>query len=278
MCVSEYLISTGTHIVASLDSRPLPCPTIRHSQCELLVISDTSRCVSCREYRHILLMMSRRATLSQSRCATLSQSTEKTASSSHANYRYLSTPEKHERMKNLHQESRVVRKRLLRLDEKLKKAIENKGVSLDTGLNEDLCLVMEEEEDRVMRDIEPGSFRHLFWQQQKEAATRDKRGMRWHPAMIKWCLYLRHQSSKAYNTLRESGCLHLPSQRTLRDYSHCFKSHSGFSAAVDTQLMQAANLTSCDACERLVILLLDEMYIREDLVYVRCIPINSVAY
>ena len=261
VCIYDNDLCTGTHIIARFDSRPLPWPTIRHSKCEFLVSSGTSRCANCSEYRHILLTMSRRA--------SVGKSTEKTATSSHTNYRYLSTPEKHKRMKSLHRESRVVHMRLQRMEVRLRKAIEDKGVCLDTEVTDDLRHVMESEDDRVMRDIEPGSFRHLFWKQQKEAATRDKRGMRWHPAMIKWCLYLRHQSSQAYETLRDSGCIHLPSQRTLRDYTHCVKSQTGFSAAVDKQLMGAANLPSCRSWERLVILLLDEMYVREDLVYVK---------
>ena len=91
--------------------------------------------------------------------------------------------------------------------------------------------------------------------------------MRWHPAMIKWCLYLRYQSSKAYELLRSSGCIQLPSQRTLHDYSHCVKSEAGFATHVDLLLMQANNMSSCPEHQKLVILLLDEMYVREDLVY-----------
>lgn len=40
-----------------------------------------------------------------------------------------------------------------------------------------------------------------------------------HPMMVKWCVYLWHQSSKAYDTLKESGYILLPSQCTLRDYT-----------------------------------------------------------
>ena len=36
-----------------------------------------------------------------------------------------------------------------------------------------------------------------------------------HPLIIKWCLYMQHRSSGAYETLRSSGLLKLPSQRTL---------------------------------------------------------------
>ena len=67
----------------------------------------------------------------------------------------------------------------------------------------------------------------------------------------------------------ESGCIHLPSQRKLRYYTHCVRSQTGFLAGVDKQLMGAANLPSCRSWERLMILLLDKMYVREDLVYVK---------
>ena len=77
-------------------------------------------------------------------------------------------------------------------------------------------------------------------------------------------IYLHPQSSKAYETLRDSGCIHLPSQRTLRDYTNCVKASAGFSIEVNRQLMQVAHLTSCPDYEKLVVLLLDE---KEDLVY-----------
>ena len=66
-----------------------------------------------------------------------------------------------------------------------------------------------------------------------------KNGIRWYPLIIKWCLYLRHQSSKAYETFRQSGCIQLPSQRTLRDYSHAVKAGAEFSSC---QLIETANL------------------------------------
>ena len=190
------IISTGTNIIASLDTRPLPCPTIRHSKCDILVLSGTLRCANCFDYRKDLQTMSRRA--------ILGQSTEKAAIKSHANYRYLSTPEKLLRMRNLHHDNRVAHVRFQRLEVRLRQAIEEKVflwtlVSLMTYI-----MSWRAKKIKRLKDAQPGTFQHIFWQQQKQAATRDKRGMRWHPAMIKWCLYLRHQSSQAYNTLRES--------------------------------------------------------------------------
>ena len=114
----------------------------------------------------------------------------------------------------------------------------------------------------------PDSSQYWFWEQQLNAAScKDARGMRWHPLMIRWCLYLRHQSSSANETLRESGVLHLPSQRTLRDYSHHTKARTGFSHEVDQQLMDAANVQTSEEWQKCVILLFDEMHIREDFIF-----------
>lgn len=75
-------------------------------------------------------------------------------------------------------------------------------------------------------------FQRLFWEQQAMASqTKDAKGMRWHPLIIRWCIYLQHQSQKSYNVLR--NCIQLLSQRTLRDYTHHIKAHPGFSNDVD---------------------------------------------
>ena len=67
--------------------------------------------------------------------------------------------------------------------------------------------------------------------------------------------------------IRRSGCLSLPSQRTVRDYTHFAKAESGFSTAVDEQLIEAARITTCPEWQKCVVLM-DEMHvhIRKDLV------------
>lgn len=75
------------------------------------------------------------------------------------------------------------------------------------------------------------------------------------------------RSSGAYEALRSSGCLRLPSQRTLRDYTHYVQAQTGFSDAVDKMLMDAAKVKSCPEREKCTLLILDEMHIREDLVF-----------
>ena len=85
--------------------------------------------------------------------------------------------------------------------------------------------------------------------------------------MVRWCLYLRHLSGSAYKLLKTSGILKLPSQRSLRDYTHYLTSTVGFSCAVDAQLMEAANIKSCPEYEKNVFLILDEMHVKEGLVF-----------
>ena len=127
--------------------------------------------------------------------------------------------------------------------------------------------ILKEESHAILEKHPNESFKSIFWQQQLEAASRDKKHVKWHPSMIRWCLYLRHKSSKAYDVVRESGAIALPSQRTLRDYTHHVKAYTGFSVEVDQQLAQAGKLTTCKEHEKLVVLLLDEMHVREDLIY-----------
>ena len=76
--------------------------------------------------------------------------------------------------------------------------------------------------EEVQSAHEEGTFQGLFWEQQTRAnSLGSSKYMHWHPLIIKWCLYLRHLSgNKTYELLHDSRCVKLPSQRTLRDYTH----------------------------------------------------------
>ena len=91
--------------------------------------------------------------------------------------------------------------------------------------------------------------------------------MRWHPLIIKWCIYLRHFSSGAHEALRSSGCVKLPSQHTLRDYMHYVCALPGFFNDVDKQLIEATKPQTCEEFQKYAVLVMDEMHIKEDLVY-----------
>lgn len=195
-------------------------------------------------------------------------SLNRTAPSSHVNYRYLTTSEKDDRLERLHNLQRQTKRQVDRLSSKIAENIEHNGVIVEEGIHKDLTEIVNEHNSKVQATFPDNCFQKLFWmQQQKASALKNARSMRWHPLMIKWCLYLRHLSGRAYDMLRESGCITLPSQRTLRDYTHYVNSTTGFSTEVDKQLMEAAKVQKAEEWEKCVVLVMDEMHVKEDLVY-----------
>ena len=49
-------------------------------------------------------------------------------------------------------------------------------------------------------------------------------------------------STSAYHAMRTSGCLELPSERTLRDYTHFFQQKEGFQTELNDMLFREARL------------------------------------
>ena len=70
--------------------------------------------------------------------------------------------------------------------------------------------------------------------------------MRWHPLVIRWCLSIKLRSPSTYEAMCKSGLLKLPSQRTLRDYTHVIKPSSGFSDEVDEMLMKEGRINEIE--------------------------------
>ena len=61
--------------------------------------------------------------------------------------------------------------------------------------------------------------------------------------------------------------MQLPSERTLRDYTHYVKARSGFQDDVDEELVKEAKLKDLPNWKKHVVVLLDEMKLKENLVY-----------
>ena len=108
-------------------------------------------------------------------------------------------------------------------------------------------------------------FMQLFWKQQKESSITKGYGNRYHPMIIKFCLRLASTSAAAYDELRSSNVLTLPSRRTLRDYKNAIKPHAGFNKDVIEELKKTAKYLK--GSQRNVVLSFDEMKIEENLVY-----------
>ena len=109
----------------------------------------------------------------------------------------------------------------------------------------------------------------LFWEeQQKYLSASNSKSVRYHPQIIKFCLSLAAKSSSTNSDMRydkSSGSGIFPRLRTQRDYKNYIHPHRGFNNEVVEDLREKTMLFS--DIESYVCILLDEMKIQEDIVY-----------
>ena len=121
--------------------------TVRNSQCEIIV--NGAKCEKCVSYRDTLRKAYHRWIKSKQTSAS-----RRTSSTSKANFRYLDTPEKQQRSKKLKRRSRET-------ERKLRDAIEwltqEKGVSMEPDMQNDLQSIMDEKTAEV-RNIQKTPF------------------------------------------------------------------------------------------------------------------------
>ena len=252
--------SSGSTVVAIVDSMPVEfggesySSTIRTTSCEILC--ETEKCCSCKGYRASLRSMYHRWNKRQPSCSI------------YANERYMNTPEKSAKMKGLKARVQNAEKTVLHLQERIKKLTQTEGEHLDVDFQSDLISIMNSNKNKVKEAYPDGSFPKLFWDEQlKAASVSDPRQVRWHPVIIKWCLNLKLLSSASYHALRSSGFIKLPSDRTLRDYTHYFKNKTGFQDEVNKQLLNEVSLQSLPDSRKFVAVLVDEMKVKEGLIF-----------
>ena len=93
----------------------------------------------------------------------------------------------------------------------------------------------------------------------------EKMGRRYHSQIIRFALSLHGKSPAAYNELRDSGALILPSERVLRDYKNYFKPKAGINIDNIESLREKAS--SLSQVQRYVVIVIDEMKIQPNLVF-----------
>ena len=229
------ILCVGKSVVTEVDSKRLGKSSIFHINCETILdpTSKSGRCLACTKHRKSL-----------STRASWKQNDDRIHPSSYMTYSSLNTPEKDERLHRMHHENVQLKSQIAWLKEKFNLVISKNIVLVDSEFDKDMRNMVANCRDEVKRSFSEGSFQKLFWDEQKKAMSfKDSRSMQWHPVFIKWCLYLRHLSGQSYGLLRESGCIRLPSQRTLQDYIHYIPTKIGFSPEVDEQLFGMIDLT-----------------------------------
>ena len=163
---------------------------------------------------------------------------------------------------------RLSKRKICDLQKHLDRLIQVNGVKVDEATHKGLASILMNHQHQQKQQNSPDSFTSIFWQQQLKAASlKNQRGMRWHPAIIRWCLYLHHKSSSCYSTLKDTGVITLPSERTLRDYKHASAAKVGFTKELDLELLEALSQQRPQNLAKYVGLVLDEMYVKEGLFF-----------
>ena len=250
-------------VIAYLDSSPVEINgtkysrTIRSSNCDIIA---AGKCCACRTYRTNLRSIYQRW---KKRNATPEIDLQ-----SHCNERYLNTPQKKMKISKLRSRTHNLQKEISVLQKKIDELINMHGQQLDQDLHSDLHSIMVDNDKDVMKTFPEGSFQRLFWTEQlKASSVKDARQVRWHPVLIKWCLNLKLLSSGAYEALRTSGFIKLPSDRTLRDYSNVFTAKAGFQDELDKQLVDEIESKALPSYRKFVGIVIDEMKVKEGIVY-----------
>ena len=83
----------------------------------------------------------------------------------------------------------------------------------------------------------------LFWEEQQKCLSSCKKGVRYRPIIIRYCLGLAVKSPAVYDEIRfdeksESGFVILPSRRRLRDYKNYIRPKQGFNKCCVGEILQ----------------------------------------
>ena len=110
----------------------------------------------------------------------------------------------------------------------------------------------------------------MYWEEQQKYMSSSKKGVRYHPMIIRYCLGLAAKSPTVYDEIRydeknKSGFLVLPSRRRLRDYKNYIRPKQGVNHHVIKELSDIVD--KFEPVEKYAILLMDEMKIQENLVW-----------
>ena len=98
--------------------------------------------------------------------------------------------------------------------------------------------------------------------------------------IIRFCLSLPSKSASAYDELRNSNMLVLPSRRTLRDYKNAIKPNTVFNPEVVAELKTTVSKIS--GARRFVVSSFDEIKVQQNLVFdkysgglIRCVDVGD---
>ncbi|KAJ1526448.1 hypothetical protein ONE63_009582 [Megalurothrips usitatus] len=183
--------------------------------------------------------------------------------------KFLTREQTLKKLSDLRSELDKTKKKLTRVRERMQEVIKKQGVGVDHDISHDLLELLNS------GSITPAQS--VFLQQQiKASQLKNACGMRWHPTMVRLALSVHLTSPAAYNLLRETGMVRLPSARTLFDYSHARPIEEGIDRVVLEKLAERVFKMSNEVNSRTRkkenhkiyhVLMGDEMYISQNLIF-----------
>ena len=232
---------------------------VRHVDCKLFTRS--TRCAVCSEYRNSLFAHKTRFEDSKLASPTTSNASILTLSKRNDQ---MTTPEKAQKLSSLRRALKNSRRSEERLRCRIESDIERHGVQLDDDLTDSFQEVMKENESSFTDD----PWKKMLWDEQKKwYNVQKKSSMRWHPAIIRWCIALHAKSPRAYRQIRGSKFLALPHESTLRAYTSVSQAQPGIQYDNLTRIMNETDFDSMESYKKNVCLVFDEVKIKEGLVY-----------
>ncbi|XP_065662264.1 uncharacterized protein LOC124811383 isoform X3 [Hydra vulgaris] len=152
------------------------------------------------------------------------------------------------------------------MQKKLEKSIIEEGVVLE----EEEHTIIEETYEKYGEEnpFTEDSPQALLWQQQKiQAGLKDRRSMRWHPLIIRWCISLYLKSPSAYRHICSTPFLNLPCKNTVQKYINFTDPGCGFNKDVMYNLTKKIDLPNIKEHQRYVSIIVDEMKIKSGLAF-----------
>lgn len=148
-----------------------------------------------------------------------------------------------DRLKASLQSYRIENKELKNQISKLQNELKKSSVKTSDSLNKDLVSIMSSADPSKV-----SPFMKFFWEEQQKYIQASSTGVRYHPAIIRYCLSLLSKSSSMYDDIRYNektgtGFLILPSQRRLRDYKNYIRPERGFNKHIIEELKQKTSVT-----------------------------------
>ena len=136
----------------------------------------------------------------------------------------------------------------------MKACIHKNSVNIDHALNNDILSIMENSGKNITPFV-------IILETTRDVQKKPK----WSTMIVRYALSVAAKSTSAYEEIRNSGVLVLPSMRTLRDYKNVIPPKPGFQGEIMEDLISTTR--GLKGNERYVTLLLDEMKIKQNLVF-----------